>query len=65
MGGRQTEGCACACTTQGLNRRTEAIIPVIKERMHNTREQELATGLSEMMKIAHDRLRKLKAEQKL
>jgi len=41
----------------------DAIVPVIKQRMENPREQELKTGLSEMMAIAGDRLRKFKASQ--
>lgn len=35
-----------------------ALLPVLRERMQNPREQELRTGLQAMMDIARDRLRK-------
>jgi 2-oxo-4-hydroxy-4-carboxy--5-ureidoimidazoline (OHCU) decarboxylase len=34
------------------------ILPVLRERLRNTREQELDTGLSELVAIAEDRWRK-------
>jgi OHCU decarboxylase len=38
-----------------------AILEVLRERINNPREQELQTGLHEMLAIAGDRLRKLSA----
>jgi len=40
-----------------------AIIPVLKERLQSTRDKELALGLSEMIAIARDRLKKLEPQQ--
>ncbi|HEX9437926.1 MAG TPA: 2-oxo-4-hydroxy-4-carboxy-5-ureidoimidazoline decarboxylase, partial [Candidatus Limnocylindria bacterium] len=37
-------------------RRRSEIVPVLERRLRNTREQELATGLSEFLAIANDRL---------
>jgi OHCU decarboxylase len=43
-----------------VNRRPKsAILDVLKERLHNPRDQELATGLTAMIAIARDRLRAL------
>eukprot|EP00744_Colponema_vietnamica_P018793 GILI01026540.1.p1 GENE.GILI01026540.1~~GILI01026540.1.p1 ORF type:complete len:181 (-),score=36.18 GILI01026540.1:51-593(-) len=39
-----------------------AIIPIIRERMERSAEEELETGLSEMTAIARDRLKKLLPE---
>jgi 2-oxo-4-hydroxy-4-carboxy--5-ureidoimidazoline (OHCU) decarboxylase len=42
-----------------VNRRSRAeILPVLRERLRNTREQELATGLDELCAIAEDRWRR-------
>jgi hypothetical protein len=42
-----------------VNRRSRAeIIPVLRERLRNTREAELATGLDELCAIAEDRWRR-------
>lgn len=40
-------------------RQKSEIIPVLKERLESEREKELTLGLSEMMAIASDRLKKL------
>ncbi|KAJ3113122.1 hypothetical protein HDU96_003756 [Phlyctochytrium bullatum] len=42
-----------------------AIPPIIRERMQNPREQELATGLKAMIDIARDRLKKQQAQASL
>lgn len=36
-----------------------ALVPVLEQRMRNTRDDELRTGLEHMLRIARDRLRKL------
>jgi 2-oxo-4-hydroxy-4-carboxy--5-ureidoimidazoline (OHCU) decarboxylase len=42
-----------------VNRRPRAeIVPVLRERLRNTREQELETGLDELCAIAEDRWRR-------
>jgi 2-oxo-4-hydroxy-4-carboxy--5-ureidoimidazoline (OHCU) decarboxylase len=42
-----------------VNRRSRAeILPVLRERLENTREQELATGLEDLCAIAEDRWRR-------
>ena len=42
-----------------VNRRSRAeIVPVLRERLRNTREQELETGLDELCAIAEDRWRR-------
>jgi 2-oxo-4-hydroxy-4-carboxy--5-ureidoimidazoline (OHCU) decarboxylase len=42
-----------------VNRRSRAeLLPVIQERLARTREQELATGLEELVRIAEDRWRR-------
>jgi 2-oxo-4-hydroxy-4-carboxy--5-ureidoimidazoline (OHCU) decarboxylase len=42
-----------------VNRRSRAeILPVLRERLRNTREQELVTGLDELCAIAEDRWRR-------
>jgi 2-oxo-4-hydroxy-4-carboxy--5-ureidoimidazoline (OHCU) decarboxylase len=42
-----------------VKRRSRAeILPVLRERLRNTREQELATGLDELCAIAEDRWRR-------
>jgi 2-oxo-4-hydroxy-4-carboxy--5-ureidoimidazoline (OHCU) decarboxylase len=42
-----------------VNRRSRAeILPVLRERLENTREQELATGLDDLCAIAEDRWRR-------
>ena len=42
-----------------VNRRSRAeILPVLRERLRNTREQELETGLDELCAIAEDRWRR-------
>lgn len=42
-----------------VNGRSRAeLLPVLRERLRNTREQELDTGLSELVAIAEDRWRK-------
>jgi hypothetical protein len=42
-----------------VNRRSRAeIVPVLRERLANTREQELATGLDDLCAIAEDRWRR-------
>ena len=38
------------------------IIPILEARLNNQPDQELETGLREMMKIARDRLKKLPQE---
>ncbi|KAL1916003.1 uncharacterized protein VTP21DRAFT_6007 [Calcarisporiella thermophila] len=43
-------------------RARKEIIPVLEERLKNTRDEELNKGLEEMMAIAWDRLKKLTAE---
>lgn len=44
-------------------RSKEQIIPVLEQRLQNgSKEDELALGLSEMMAIARDRLKKLRAK---
>lgn len=43
-----------------VNRRSKAeILDVLKQRLHNPRDRELATGLAAMIAIARDRLRTL------
>jgi 2-oxo-4-hydroxy-4-carboxy--5-ureidoimidazoline (OHCU) decarboxylase len=43
-----------------VNRRPKsAIVPVLRERLERTREQELATALDELVSIAEDRWRRL------
>ncbi|HZC31157.1 MAG TPA: 2-oxo-4-hydroxy-4-carboxy-5-ureidoimidazoline decarboxylase [Gaiellaceae bacterium] len=39
-------------------RSREELLPVLRERLQNTREQELDTGLDELVSIAEDRWRK-------
>jgi len=49
-----------------VNGRSKAqIVPVIEERLHNSKEQELETGLRDMLLIAEDRLKKLRPVSKL
>jgi len=44
-----------------VNGRTKAeIVPVLRERLKNSRDQELKTGLEAMLLIARDRLKKVK-----
>lgn len=44
-----------------VNGRSKAqIVPVLRERLDNTAEEELATGLEAMILIAKDRLKKLR-----
>jgi len=46
-----------------VNGRTKAeIVPVLRERLKNSRETELKTGLEAMLLIARDRLKKLKVK---
>jgi hypothetical protein len=42
-----------------VNRRSRAeIVPILRERLQRTREEELATGLAELVAIAEDRWRR-------
>ena len=43
-----------------VNRRPKSeIVPILRERLERTREQELATALDELVSIAEDRWRRL------
>ncbi len=47
-----------------VNRRPKAeIVPVLEERLGRTREEELETGLDELVAIAHDRWRRAASER--
>jgi OHCU decarboxylase len=46
-------------------RKKEEIVPILKERLHRKKEEELELGLSEQFAIARDRLFKLKKKPKL
>jgi 2-oxo-4-hydroxy-4-carboxy-5-ureidoimidazoline decarboxylase len=49
-----------------VNGRSKAqIVPVLRERLGNPSERELATGLEAMMLIARDRLKKIQAQSRL